>query len=280
MRPLSFIMCELLGMSANVPTDICFSFAGLLRRGGDTGPHADGWGLVIYEPDGIREFKESSPCANSEAAQRLSQSSIKGLTVIAHVRQANVGEINLTNTHPFQRELWGSTWTFAHNGQIPNLEGLNLSQFTPVGTTDSEFFFCWILGQLADYFATAPKEDSEWAERVSRCCETINQRGIFNILLTNGNTLFAFCSTSLVWITRQAPFSVAQLSDDDITVDFSTVAGKSDVVTVIATQPLTKNETWHLMARGECRLFLDGETIWSAETPAIAHQSVHDQLEG
>ena len=24
-------MCELLGMSANVPTDICFSFAGLMR---------------------------------------------------------------------------------------------------------------------------------------------------------------------------------------------------------------------------------------------------------
>jgi len=33
-------MCELLGMSANVPTDICFSFAGLMRRGGQTGRHA------------------------------------------------------------------------------------------------------------------------------------------------------------------------------------------------------------------------------------------------
>ena len=40
-------MCELLGMSANVPTDICFSFAGLMRRGGQTGPHADGWGIAF-----------------------------------------------------------------------------------------------------------------------------------------------------------------------------------------------------------------------------------------
>ncbi len=30
-------MCELLGMSANVPTDICFSFTGLMQRGGNTG---------------------------------------------------------------------------------------------------------------------------------------------------------------------------------------------------------------------------------------------------
>ena len=29
-------MCELLGMSANVPTDIVFSFTGLMQRGGKT----------------------------------------------------------------------------------------------------------------------------------------------------------------------------------------------------------------------------------------------------
>ena len=32
-------MCELMAMSANVPTDICFSFSGLMQRGGNTGPH-------------------------------------------------------------------------------------------------------------------------------------------------------------------------------------------------------------------------------------------------
>ena len=42
-------MCELLGMSANVPTDIYFSFAGLVRRGGETGPHGDGWGIAFYD---------------------------------------------------------------------------------------------------------------------------------------------------------------------------------------------------------------------------------------
>jgi predicted glutamine amidotransferase len=40
-------MCELLGMSANVPTDIVFSFTGLMQRGGRTGPHRDGWGIAF-----------------------------------------------------------------------------------------------------------------------------------------------------------------------------------------------------------------------------------------
>lgn len=270
-------MCELLGMSANVPTDICFSFAGLLRRGGDTGPHADGWGLVIYGPEGIQKFKESSPSAASETAQCLSQSSIKGNTVIAHIRQANVGSIELKNTHPFERELWGETWTFAHNGQVHNLDGITLSRYTPVGDTDSELIFCWILGELAKRFSVRPTDDKEWAACISHCCETINQRGICNILLTNGNALLTFCSTSLVWLTRKAPFGVAQLKDDDITVDFAALTGEHDVVTMIATQPLTNNETWHVMDRGECRLFIEGETLWSAKTPPVPHKTLLDK---
>jgi len=42
-------MCELLGLSPNVAGDVCSSFAGLMRRGGQTGPHADGWGVAFYE---------------------------------------------------------------------------------------------------------------------------------------------------------------------------------------------------------------------------------------
>ena len=54
-------MCELLGMSANVPTDICFSFTGLVQRGGGTGPHKDGWGITFYEGKGCRTLKDPQP---------------------------------------------------------------------------------------------------------------------------------------------------------------------------------------------------------------------------
>ena len=61
-------MCELLGMSANVPTDIRFSFAGLMRRGGHTGPHRDGWGVAFYEDKGCRTFQDTNPSSESEIA--------------------------------------------------------------------------------------------------------------------------------------------------------------------------------------------------------------------
>lgn len=66
-------MCELLGMSANVPTDICFSFTGLVQRGGGTGPHKDGWGITFYEDKGCRTFKDPLPSFNSPIARLVQE---------------------------------------------------------------------------------------------------------------------------------------------------------------------------------------------------------------
>ncbi len=60
-------MCELLGMSANVPTDIVFSFTGLMQRGGKTGPHKDGWGLAFYEGRGCGCSRTRSPAASPKS---------------------------------------------------------------------------------------------------------------------------------------------------------------------------------------------------------------------
>ena len=139
-------MCELLGMSANVPTDICFSFAGLMQRGGGTGPHRDGWGIAFYEGKGLRAFHDPKPSYDSRLAQLVRDYPIKSEIVISHIRQANVGQVNLANTHPFIRELWGFSWCFAHNGQLdPQLFDWPLKYYQPIGTTDSEYAFCWLM---------------------------------------------------------------------------------------------------------------------------------------
>ncbi len=93
-------MCELLGMSANVPTDICFSFTGLMQRGGRTGPHRDGWGgITFYEGKGFRTFKDPKPSCESQIAELVQNYPIKSRAVVSHIRQANRGGVNLENTH-------------------------------------------------------------------------------------------------------------------------------------------------------------------------------------
>ncbi|MCS3902312.1 glutamine amidotransferase [Methylohalomonas lacus] len=251
-------MCELLGMSANTPTDICFSFAGLMRRGGRTGPHRDGWGIAFYEGNGSRVFHDPLASAESEIARLISEYSIKSRIVISHIRQANRGRVCLENTHPFTRELWGRSWTFAHNGQLRGIKQYPLRHYRPIGTTDSEYAFCLMLDRIRRRFPQAPRSSRQLRQYIGKLATELGKLGIFNFLLSDSRDLFAYCSTSLCWITRRAPFGPARLIDEDMTVDFKEETTPNDIVTVIATRPLTNNEDWNIMQPGELTVFRQG----------------------
>lgn len=257
-------MCELLGMSANVPTDIVFSFTGLMQRGGGTGPHRDGWGIGFYEGRGLRLFQDPAASVESEVARLVQRYPIKSETVIGHIRQANVGKVCLSNTHPFVRELWGRNWCFAHNGQLAGFEP-SKEFYWPVGDTDSEAAFCNLLNRVRGAFPEPVMAEILLPVLVQACFE-FRQKGVFNCLLSDGDWLFSFCSSKLAHITRRAPFGPARLKDADLTVDFQAETTPKDVVTVIATEPLTDNETWNIYEPGEWILWRRGEIVSQGRT--------------
>ncbi|MBV0932230.1 class II glutamine amidotransferase [Marinobacterium weihaiense] len=255
-------MCELLGMSANVPTDICFSFTGLMQRGGRTGPHRDGWGIAFYEGKGLRSFHDPEPSSDSRIARLVADYSIKSRVVISHIRQANVGSVCLENTHPFSRELWGYTWTYAHNGQLdPSLFDWPLEYYHPVGTTDSEYAFCWLLDQVRRRYPQRPDNFADLQAFIHYCAGQLRALGVFNMLLSESSHLFCYCTTKLAWITRRSPFGEARLKDCEVSVDFGAETTPNDVVTVITTDPLTDNEHWQKLEAGEMVVFVDGEVV-------------------
>ena len=252
-------MCELLGMSANVPTDIVFSFTGLMRRGGETGPHRDGWGIGFYEGRGLRLFQDPQASADSEVARLVQRYPVKSTAVIGHIRQANVGAVNLANTHPFVRELWGRYWCFAHNGQLARFEPA-AGLYQPVGDTDSEAAFCDLLNRLRAAFTTMP-DVAALLPLLVAACDEYRSKGVFNCLLSNGDWLFSYCSTKLACITRRAPFGPATLKDADLTVNFQAETSADDVVSIIATEPLTDNENWQLYQPGQWVLWRQGDVL-------------------
>lgn len=250
-------MCELLGMSANVPTDIRFSFAGLARRGGEVGPHRDGWGVAFYDGRAARSFHDPEPAAKSHIARFLADYPIRSEIVIAHIRQANRGKVALANTHPFSRELFGRSWTFAHNGQLRGVKKLPLGPFAPIGETDSEHAFCWMLGQLRARFATLPGPRA-LDRAIAELSTELARLGVFNMLLSDSRSLYAFCGKKLSCLTRRAPFGEATLIDDDRKVNFAEETGPNDCVTVVATGPLTSDESWTSIEPGALLVLRDG----------------------
>jgi predicted glutamine amidotransferase len=254
-------MCQLLGMSCNVPTDICFSFEGFSVRGGGTDVHADGWGIAFFEGKGCRLFHDALPACSSPVAELVRRHPIRSTGVIAHIRKATQGKVALENCHPFRRELWGRYWAFAHNGNLEGLAAPRTSFFQPVGETDSESAFCVMLEELRSLYPGEKPPLTVLHGALASITARLRQHGPFNYLLSDGEHLFAHCATRLHYIIREAPFGHAHLVDADVTVDFETVTGPADRVAVIATGPLTDNEPWTPIEPGDLAVFRDGARV-------------------
>lgn len=254
-------MCQLLGMNCNVPTDIIFSFTGFATRGGRTDHHADGWGIAFFEGNGVRHFVDYQAAIASPIAELIKSWPIKSKNVISHIRKATQGRVALENCHPFVRELWGRYWVFAHNGDLKNFTPVLDGPFRPVGTTDSEWAFCYLLQQLRKRFGDDLPALADLTPALRELSEEIASYGIFNMMLSDGSALFAHCTTNLHYIVRQYPFAEAHLADEEVSVDFSQVTTPDDRVAVIVTEPLTANEVWTPFLPGELKVFVDGMPI-------------------
>lgn len=263
-------MCQLLGMNCNVPTDICFSFAGFRARGGLTDHHRDGWGIAFFEGSGVRLFVDPVASADSPVAELVRHYPIRSLNVVAHIRKATQGAPGLENTHPFQREMWGRYWVFAHNGNLKGFEPELSGRFMPVGRTDSEFAFCYLLDRLAQAFPHGTEDVTALHQVLRALSIEIGQLGEFNFLLADGRSLFAHASSRLCYIVRQAPFATAHLADEDLSIDFNEFTTPDDRVAIITTTPLTVDEEWTPVAAGNLLVFVDGQPVAVGDTRTVA----------
>lgn len=260
------IMCQLLGMNCATPTDITFSFRGFSQRAGITSDHSDGFGIAFFEDKACRLFVDNQSAVESPIAELVRNYPIKSRNVIAHIRKATQGKITLENSHPFVRELWGRQWIFAHNGDLHDFNPRLSGRFTPVGNTDSELSFCYLLDKLVEKFGYHEPSLNEVFTALKEISPQIAEHGTFNFCLSNGQALFSYATTKLHWIVREYPFQHASLIDLDVEVDFSKVTTPEDRVAVITTEPLTNNEVWHAYQAGEMILFQHGKPIKQAMT--------------
>ena len=146
-------------------------------------------------------------------------------------------------------------------GEVLDLKRLSLGFYQPIGTTDSEYAFCWLIGRIREQFPQAPRRPEALWRHVHALTQELNPRGVCNFLLSDARYLYAHCSTQLSWLTRRAPFGKAQLMDADMTVDFEAETTPNDIVTVVATRPLTDNEPWMVMRPGTLVIFGAGEPV-------------------
>ncbi|MGI9383832.1 MAG: class II glutamine amidotransferase [Methyloligellaceae bacterium] len=260
-------MCELFALSSRHPATVDFSLEELARRGGETGPHKDGWGIAYYEDDDVRLIREPSAASESDWLRFVEAHHLRSRTVVSHIRKATIGKRQLSNTQPFSRELGGRMHVFAHNGHLPGIQqSFALGMHRPIGGTDSEHAFCALLARLEQLWLSLDEIPSfdQRLEAVAAFAADLRALGLANFIYADGATLFAhghrrphgtdgIRPPGLCMLRRRCSSEEPSLAATGVTVTLE----DQDVV-LLASVPLT-DEPWAPLGEGEVVAVKDGE---------------------
>jgi len=167
--------------------------------------NADGFGISWYnttvDPNPAL-FKSTQPAWNDQNLSHIA-SKVTSNCFVGHVRASTIGDVNITNCHPFSIDHF----SFAHNGTIGNFNGIkrqllrllcDRSYFSIHGATDSEHFFALFHHILHHNFNYIDLNNMSYA--LLKTMNTIkalqkksntNHEALLNTVLTNGNELIA-----------------------------------------------------------------------------------------
>ena len=134
---------------------------------------------------------------------------MRSANIVAHVRNATIGSVDVDNTHPFQ---YGS-WLFAHNGTVKTFASIRPLMLAAMdrahhkairGQTDSEHVFHFLLSArehnpemtLPEAARKATRQIIEWSKEV----DDVAELGL-NFVLTDGQETVGLCHGQSLWYT-------------------------------------------------------------------------------
>lgn len=264
-------MCELFGYSASAPTRVRVALDEFARQGGETAPNRDGWGVALYQGKDAAVVREARPGADSPELRFLREHELKSSMGIAHVRHATQGAVTLANTQPFSARLDGRVHVFAHNGVIRDSASLGpfMPPWQPLGETDSECAFALLMQQLAELPDTRRADWRARLEAFAKLCAELRPRGIFNVLFSDGEHLYAHAhkrhrhhddnpTAPGLWHLERSAHRPDSAALTGLQVDAAAPAR----IHFLASVPLS-TEAWKPLREGELRVLRDGELLTS-----------------
>lgn len=268
-------MCELLALSARLPTTLHLSMAELARHGGGTGPHRDGWGLGYVHENDATVLREAAAANASEWLAFVQAHDPRSHTFVAHIRRATLGTVGLRNTQPFARELGGRMHLFAHNGMVHAIRDdarFAARRFRPIGDTDSEQAFCALLERLAPAWdAGMPALDARFAI-VAEVAAALRALGPANFIYTDGDAVFVHAHRRMSARGVIEPPGLHLLCRRcTARRDGPVEAEGEQEVALVASVPLT-DEAWTPLAEGELVALRGGRVVRRARS-GDAHEA-------
>ncbi|MCA9510199.1 MAG: class II glutamine amidotransferase [Myxococcales bacterium] len=235
-----------------------------------------GWGIGWYPKSerGASVLKDPSSSGQTAVGDALGDwERFRSTLFLCHLRGHNRPR-SQQDAQPFVRSYGGHQWIFAHDGDLAHdyAERLPLGDdpaFEPLGYTDSEHAFCWLLAQLHQRRAraladVAPEDLHGWFRR-------LNEGGHINAILSDGDMLLVYGDVAparrLCWSRRIPPHVQTSLESQAVSISLDAARDPNRTLLVFSSVPLSRDE-WLPLAPSQMVLARRGAVVFDSAPAA------------
>jgi len=236
-------------------------------------PKVYGWGVGWYPSSerGASVVKDPTSSGESLVGNALGDwNRFRSTIFLCHLR-GHSRPRNQEDAQPFVRSYGGRQWIFAHDGDLASDWAQRTPipddpSFEPLGRTDSEHAFCWLLSKLHERRArslddVSPEELRSWMVELDAI-------GQLNVLLTDGERVAAYRDGEgkgeLYWTRRIPPHFTSALSSGAVQIRLDSPSDPNRSAVVFSSVPLSA-DPWRPVAPGELIIARRGAILWTSD---------------
>jgi transglutaminase-like putative cysteine protease/predicted glutamine amidotransferase len=265
-------MSHLLGISFDSAASPAVTLRALSSH--DATQQPAGWGFGWYPAGGLAASVIKDPVPTQDAAMTSllhDWDRFRGTVFLCHLKGAEKGA-TFQDIHPFARSHGGRDFLLAHSGDLqPALaRALDLGEpppFEPIGHTDSERAFCWLMKRIRERGARSLAELG-WPE-LRTLLRELDEIGTANLLISDGHDLVAYRDTdgfgAFHFVRRRPPHATTLYQNEALGVDLNHPLDLTRVMLLIASEPLGDPADWRELEPGHMLVARRGDLTWSSQ---------------
>ena len=236
------------------------------------GSHPLGWGVAWYPNDNQASIVKKDPVARGADIQleAMADWEIFRSTVFFCKAKGAAKGYTHHETQPFSRSFAGHDWLFMHNGDLDKARLATLhtdkSRFLePVGSTDSELAFCYLLGKMME--TDARKLSDVAPETLIGWFHQLDALGSADMCLSDGRTVACFYGTNstrkLYYTRHQPPDDAVSFHSESILLDLKDPRDTYRTAFMVSSSPFDAG-SWLTMQPGQLLVVSRGTITWNS----------------
>ncbi len=236
------------------------------------GSHARGWGVAWYPNDHQAAIVKKDPTAQGAEVQleTLADWSVFRSSVFFCKAKGSAKGYTHHETQPFSRSFAGQDWLFMHNGDLDKRRLAELhtdkSRFLePVGTTDSELAFCYLLGKVME--TEARKLSDVPYVTLHSWFQQLDALGSADMCISDGTSIVAYYGThskrQLYYTRHQPPGQGVLFNSATIRLEMADPRDTFRTAFLISSSPFEQG-SWLSMIPGQMLVVRRGSIVWNS----------------